>query len=589
MEAVNVVDSEDLYQVSILIDQLKNEDLQVRVSASKSIPRIARTLGAERTRNELIPFLTECVDDHDQVITIIAQQVGELCNLVGGSLYVHMLLPILEMLLCGEDNDLRSNGGKSMAKIIKLMADDDVMTHAVPCIMRLVHRDWFTARASASSLLHIAYPRVNDETKTEMFNSFITLCKDETPLVRRVAADNVVHWSEWASTIEMQNELIAILKICIVDEQDSIRIQAVSIGIKIANIIPDEMKIAEIFPALTDIAGDVSWRVRWSFAHKLADVVSVYIHVARAQLPTIVNNLLNDVEAEVRIAAATYITAICKNLERNVILETILPTLEKLSTDSSDGVRATVASEMSALTVVVGNEDTVTHVLPILLCLLRDENTTVRLNLINGLEFINKSISVEEISNAIVPAVIDLCTDTRWRVRVAVIECIPMIAKLFGVSFFNERMLTTCMSWLGDTVCAVRKAATDNLKELAMLFGEQWTLDHVFHRVSETFEDASFMKRLTALYTLQVLVQTKISVTTVAEIVMPILTLMLDDHVPNIRFTVAATAGCMKHLTDISYAPTRSELQRILKLLRDDDDRDVRRYAFAAQKELGFI
>jgi hypothetical protein len=35
-----LVDTEDLYQVSILIDQLKNEDLQVRVVASKSIPRI---------------------------------------------------------------------------------------------------------------------------------------------------------------------------------------------------------------------------------------------------------------------------------------------------------------------------------------------------------------------------------------------------------------------------------------------------------------------------------------------------------------------------------------------------------------------
>ena len=35
-----LVYSEDLYQVSILIDQLKNEDLQVRVEASKSIPRI---------------------------------------------------------------------------------------------------------------------------------------------------------------------------------------------------------------------------------------------------------------------------------------------------------------------------------------------------------------------------------------------------------------------------------------------------------------------------------------------------------------------------------------------------------------------
>lgn len=62
---------------------------------------------------------------------------------------------------------------------------------------------------------------MNDETKTLMFNSFITLCKDETPLVRRVAADNVAHWTEWASTIEMQNELIAVLKSSIVDEQVS--------------------------------------------------------------------------------------------------------------------------------------------------------------------------------------------------------------------------------------------------------------------------------------------------------------------------------------------------------------------------------
>jgi len=54
-----------------------------------------------------------------------------------------------------------------------------------------------------------------------MFNSFIALCKDETPLVRRIAADNVAHWTEWASTIEMQNELITILKTSIIDEQVS--------------------------------------------------------------------------------------------------------------------------------------------------------------------------------------------------------------------------------------------------------------------------------------------------------------------------------------------------------------------------------
>lgn len=39
--------------------------------------------------------------------------------------------------------------------------------------------------------------------------------------MRRIAADNVAHWTEWASTIEMQNELITILKTSIVDEQVS--------------------------------------------------------------------------------------------------------------------------------------------------------------------------------------------------------------------------------------------------------------------------------------------------------------------------------------------------------------------------------
>lgn len=37
--------------------------------------------------------------------------------------------------------------------------------------------------------------------------------------MRRVAADNVSYWSEWATTIEMQTELISILKSFTLDEQ----------------------------------------------------------------------------------------------------------------------------------------------------------------------------------------------------------------------------------------------------------------------------------------------------------------------------------------------------------------------------------
>mmetsp|Transcript_3158 Transcript_3158/g.4932 ORF Transcript_3158/g.4932 Transcript_3158/m.4932 type:complete len:81 (-) Transcript_3158:1856-2098(-) len=72
----NIGESDDLYQIAILIDQLKHEDVQLRTNALRSITKIAKALGPERTREELVPFLTECVDDDDEVIMVIADELG---------------------------------------------------------------------------------------------------------------------------------------------------------------------------------------------------------------------------------------------------------------------------------------------------------------------------------------------------------------------------------------------------------------------------------------------------------------------------------------------------------------------------------
>lgn len=43
--------------VSVLIDQLKHEDVNYRLNSIKKLDIIATALGFERTRNELVPFL----------------------------------------------------------------------------------------------------------------------------------------------------------------------------------------------------------------------------------------------------------------------------------------------------------------------------------------------------------------------------------------------------------------------------------------------------------------------------------------------------------------------------------------------------
>lgn len=49
---------DNLYPIAVLIDELRNEDVQLRLNSIKKLSTIALALGVERTRKELIQFLT---------------------------------------------------------------------------------------------------------------------------------------------------------------------------------------------------------------------------------------------------------------------------------------------------------------------------------------------------------------------------------------------------------------------------------------------------------------------------------------------------------------------------------------------------
>ena len=49
--------SSELYPIAVLIDELKHDDISLRLNAVRRLGTIALALGTERTRDELIPFL----------------------------------------------------------------------------------------------------------------------------------------------------------------------------------------------------------------------------------------------------------------------------------------------------------------------------------------------------------------------------------------------------------------------------------------------------------------------------------------------------------------------------------------------------
>ncbi|KAK4371100.1 hypothetical protein RND71_010575 [Anisodus tanguticus] len=65
---------EPLYPIAVLIDELKNDDIQLRLNSFRRLSTIAHALGDERTRKELIPFLSENNNDNDEVLLAMAEE-----------------------------------------------------------------------------------------------------------------------------------------------------------------------------------------------------------------------------------------------------------------------------------------------------------------------------------------------------------------------------------------------------------------------------------------------------------------------------------------------------------------------------------
>lgn len=126
----------DLFQIALLVDQLRHDDVHHRVSAVQSVASIASALGTERTREELIPFLAESMDDEQEVLQAIAEKLGELVRYVGGREFAHLLLGPLESLVMNEQLSVRDAAIGSCETCAEQMPPDHLLAYYVPFITR---------------------------------------------------------------------------------------------------------------------------------------------------------------------------------------------------------------------------------------------------------------------------------------------------------------------------------------------------------------------------------------------------------------------------------------------------------------------
>ncbi|KAJ5678192.1 uncharacterized protein N7477_003825 [Penicillium maclennaniae] len=604
MEGQN--ENDELYPIAVLIDELKHDDVLLRLNAIHRLSTIALALGPERTREELIPFLDDSVEDEDEVLTALSEELGNFTEYVGGPEHAHVLLSPLENLAAIEEPLVREKAVESLNKVCEQLNESQVEEHFVPLVLHLSKADWFTSKVSATGLYSTPYKKATPAMQQSLRQQFGALVHDETPMVRRQAANNLAKFVKEMDTPVIIDEMIPLFQYLASDDQDSVRLLTVDILISIAEEIPKEQQPSHgvLLTSLRALFEDKSWRVRYMVAdryEKIAKAVHEEV-ITRDMVPAFVK-LLKDTEAEVRTAIAGQIPGFCTLIDRDTLLNEIMTSVEDLVSDQSQHVRAALGTQISGLAPILGKDETIAHLLPMFLQMLKDDFPDVRLHIISKLEQVNKVIGIDLLSQSLLPAIVQLAEDKQWRVRLAIIEYIPLLASQLGVKFFDEQLSDLCMGWLGDTVFSIREAATQNLKKLTEVFGVDWSKESIIPKVIAMGQHPNYLYRMTTCFAVSTLAPV-VTLDILESSIIPILDRLVTDEIPNIRFNVAKSYAVLidtlrrlpedKTLVEveksgetINPSPKSQDLiqQKILPMLeklQEDDDVDVRYFATTA-------
>lgn len=192
----------------------------------------------------------------------------------------------------------------------------------MPMVKRMRKGDLFSMRISACFLYAQIYGRLDETRKEYTRTKFQKLSKDDTPMVRRGAAQSL---SLLAETIEVEHArtyVVPLLKALLQDDNDSVKIMAVySTQNVVAKVLSDKgqqqgLVRDEIMPPLKVAVENkmASWRLRFSVAEVAAGICEYLdTEMVDQMVVPLYENLIGDKEPEVKSEAVAKLNELSKH------------------------------------------------------------------------------------------------------------------------------------------------------------------------------------------------------------------------------------------------------------------------------------
>eukprot|EP00036_Acanthoecidae_sp_10tr_P010505 CAMPEP_0182924770 /NCGR_PEP_ID=MMETSP0105_2-20130417/7310_1 /TAXON_ID=81532 ORGANISM="Acanthoeca-like sp., Strain 10tr" /NCGR_SAMPLE_ID=MMETSP0105_2 /ASSEMBLY_ACC=CAM_ASM_000205 /LENGTH=586 /DNA_ID=CAMNT_0025062575 /DNA_START=40 /DNA_END=1800 /DNA_ORIENTATION=+ len=581
--------ADDLYPITVLIEELKNDDTQIRLNSIRRLQTIALALGEERTRSELLPFLHgEPLEDDEEILLAIAVELAKFIPLVGGPAHAHVIVPPLEKLAAVEETVVREQAVRSLNTIATEMEADKLQEHVVPMVQRLGVDVGWASRVSACGLFSVVLHKagVSEESAVKMKELFRKLCEDDMPMVRKSAALNIGELVEGSTAKDVKDEYLPAFARLITDEQDNVRPVAVEAAVSFAKVLSEEDTMNTLVKPLHAASKDRSWRVRHVVAEKFRALQTACgLEISRSDLATMLVRLFRDQEKEVRMEAATQMPHLLEGMDDAdrvaAFMHSVMPHVETLAADASQHVRIKLAAVLTDVAEIMGKERSIELIVPIFVSFLRDDHPETRMSVAGGIGKLNEIVGTEVVEATILPELVSLAYDAQWRVRLSISEQFPALGKALGEKAFGEHLVPVVMTWLTDNVYAIRQSACKVMSDLVAVFGEEWTVKTVVPKIKQMAHegpDRTYNSRLTSLMVIQACA-TKAHKDALRA-VLPIVMMLCKDPIPNVRFNASKTLEAIAPFVDKAVAA--KDIKPQLETMIGDADGDVQYFSQSA-------
>ncbi|OAY84772.1 Serine/threonine-protein phosphatase 2A 65 kDa regulatory subunit A beta isoform [Ananas comosus] len=460
---------EPLYPIAILIDELKNEDIQLRLNSIRKLSTIARALGEERTRKELIPFLSENNDDEDEVLLAMAEELGIFIPYIGGVEYAHVLLPPLETLCTVEETCVRDKAVESLCRIGAQMKESDLVDSFIPLVKRLAAGEWFTARVSSCGLFHLAYPSATELLKAELRSIYGQLCQDDMPMVRRSAASNL---GKFAATVEpnhLKTEIMSIfddltqddLLVCLMPDQDSVRLLAVEGCAALGKLLEPQDCIAHILPVIVnfsqELSSDSSQHVRSALASVIMGMAPILGKDATIErLLPIFLSLLKDEFPDVRLNIISKLDQVNQVIGIDLLSQSLLPAIVELAEDRHWRVRLAIIEYIPLLASQLGVGFFDNKLGSLCMQWLEDKVFSIREAAANNLKRLAEEFGPEWAMQHIIPQVLEKISNPHYLYRMTILQAISLLAPVLGSDITCQKLLPVVVAASKDRVANIK-------------------------------------------------------------------------------------------------------------------------------------